>query len=262
MKTVGIIGGGNMGSAIISRIRKNFKIQVCEQDWARGEELRKKYNVKLQSLPSLVKSSDIIIVAVKPQDIDSVLANMKAAGVNKKLVISIAAGIPIAFLEDHLGDGARVIRTMPNMPAMIGEGMTAVAQGSNARKVDMTTAQQIFNAVGKTVVIEEKWIDAVTAVSGSGPAYVFLIAECLIKAAQSLGLQENSSTALVKQTLLGSAYLLDGASESPSTLREKVTSKGGTTEAALAVFYNHNLEAIFKEALTAARDRAKELARR
>src|SRR5436190_2278644 len=114
MKTVGIIGGGNMGSAIISRIRKNFKICVCEQDWTRGEDLRKKFKVTLQSLPALVKSSDIIIVAVKPQDIDNVLANMKTAGAAKKLVISIAAGITISLIEGRLGDGSRVIRTMPN----------------------------------------------------------------------------------------------------------------------------------------------------
>lgn len=261
MKTVGIIGGGNMGSAIISRIRKNFKVVVCEQDEKRGAGLKKKFKVTLKDLAGLVKTSAIILVAVKPQDIDSVLAQMKAAGAAKKLVISIAAGIGISFMEERLGAGARVIRTMPNMPAMIGEGMTAIAQGKNAKKSDLTVAEHIFEAVGRTVIVNEGLIDAITAVSGSGPAYVFLFVECLMKAAQSLGLDPEISEVLVKQTLRGSVHLLEKQAEDAAALRAKVTSKGGTTQAAMDVFFAQNIETIFQQALTAARDRSRELAK-
>jgi pyrroline-5-carboxylate reductase len=262
MKTLGTIGGGNMGAAIISRIRKDFTIIVCEQDERRRAYLRKNFKVSCQDLASLVKLSDILIVAVKPQDIDGVLAVMKAAGVENKLVISIAAGITISFIEKRLGPKARVIRTMPNLPAMIGEGMTAIAKGKRANDSDLALARRIFDCIGKTVLVEEKWIDAITAVSGSGPAYVFLFAECLINAAQSLGLDAKLSAALVKQTLLGGAHLLEKQTDDAAALRAKVTSKGGTTQAALEVFTRYKLDHIFKQALAAAQKRAKELSRR
>lgn len=261
MKIIGIIGGGNMGSAIISRIQKKFKIIVCEQDEKRATELRKKFKVSLQDLPSLIEASDIILIAVKPQDVDAVVLTMKNAGVKNKLVISIAAGITTAYLEKYLGKEARVIRTMPNMPAMIGEAMTAIAKGRHAKNTDVSVALKIFDEIGKTIIVGEQWINAITAVSGSGPAYVFLFAECLMKSAQALGLDSKTSETLVKQTLIGSVHLLDKDKDDAATLRAKVTSKGGTTQAAMDVFTNYNIEKIFQEALTAARNRARELSR-
>ena len=250
-----------MGSAIISRINKKFKIIVCEQDEKRGAELRKKFRVSLQDLPSLVEDSHIILIAVKPQDIDGVVLAIKNAGYKNKLIISIAAGITTAYLEKYLGKEARVVRTMPNMPAMIGDAMTAVAQGKHAKKSDVSVALQIFDFVGKTIVVGEQWINAITAVSGSGPAYVFLFAECLMKSAQALGLDPKTSEILVKQTLLGSVHLLAQQKDDAATLRVKVTSKGGTTQAAIDVFTANNIEKIFEAALTAARNRARELAK-
>ena len=261
MKTVGIVGGGNMGAAILSRINKKFKIIVCEPDEKRGTELRKKFKVALQDLPSLIESSDIILVAVKPQDIDAVVLTLKKAGIKNKLVISIAAGITTSYLEKYLGKEARVIRTMPNMPAMIGEAMTAIAAGKNAKRSDIKVALQIFEGIGKAIVVGEQWLDAITALSGSGPAYVFLFAECLLKAAVVLGLDEKTSQTLIQQTLLGSIHLLAQSKDDAATLRAKVTSKGGTTQAATDVLTNYNIEKIFQEALIAARNRAKELSR-
>jgi pyrroline-5-carboxylate reductase len=259
MKTVGIIGGGNMGSAIISRINKTFKVIVSEQDEKRAAELKRKFKVALKDIPELVAASNAILIAVKPQDIDAVLLAIKKAGGKEKLIISIAAGITTAYLEKYLGKETRVVRTMPNMPAMIGEGMTAVAEGKYTKVSDIKFALEIFDNIGKTVVVGEQWIDAITAVSGSGPAYVFLFAECLIKAAVALGLDEKDSQALVKQTLLGSIHLLDKSKDDAATLRAKVTSKGGTTQAAMDVLMGLNIEKIFQDALIAARNRAREL---
>ncbi|MDP2653769.1 MAG: pyrroline-5-carboxylate reductase [Candidatus Omnitrophota bacterium] len=262
MKTIGIIGGGNMGAAIAGRIRGAFKVVVCEQDAGRRASLKRKFKTVFKDLPELVKVSDAIIVAVKPQDIEGVLSAMKQAGADKKLVISIAAGITTAYLERRLGPGSRVVRTMPNMPAMIGEGVTAVAGGRRASKADVAKTLKIFSRVGETVVIGEKGMDAVTAVSGSGPAYVFLFAEILRDAALSLGLDARVSEKLVTSTLLGSAHLLAGQKDDPSALRARVTSKGGTTQAATDVFMKHRIGGIFQEALTAARDRARKLAKK
>ena len=223
--------------------------------------MRKKFKVSLKDLPALIEASDIILIAVKPQDVDSVVLTMKNTGVKSKLVISIAAGITTSYLEKYLGRESRVIRTMPNMPAMIGEGMTAIAKGHHAKNSDVSVALKIFAEIGKTLVVEERWMDAITAVSGSGPAYVFLFAECLMKSAQALGLDLETSEALVKQTLLGSVHLLDQDKDDAATLRAKVTSKGGTTQAAMDVFTANNIEKIFEAALTAACHRANKLAK-
>lgn len=272
MKTIGIIGGGNMGAAIINGIVGKYKIIVCEKDKRRCLFLRRKFKVAIQDLQSLVGKSDIIILAVKPQDSDRVLREIgacveahpasPAGGGRTPLLISIAAGLTCAFIEKRLGGKARVIRTMPNMPAQISEGITAVCKGKYATKNDLTCVCRIFNSLGKTVVVREDWMDAVTAVSGSGPAYVFLFAECLNKAAQSLGLNRTLSQTLVKKTLSGSIHLLEKQGEEASVLRARVTSKGGTTQAAMDVFMKNKIEEIFKKALRAAQKRAGALSRR
>ena len=178
------------------------------------------------------------------------------------LVISIAAGITISYLEKKLGKKARVIRTMPNLPAQIGEGITAIARGSLAKAGDVKTAVNIFSCVGETAVVNEDLIDAVTAVSGSGPAYVFHFVENLMKASQALGLNKELSAKLVTQTLLGSAHLLAQSKEDAGRLREKVASKGGTTQAALNVLKKQRVGTAFKKALAAAQKRAKELSKK
>ncbi len=261
MIKISIIGGGNMGEAILSSIRKKYFVMVAEKDPKRQEYLRKTYKIKAEDLKNAVPSSEVVIIAVKPQDIDEVLRDMNSLlGVNK-LVISIAAGITTAFIEKKLPEKTRVIRAMPNMPAMIGQGITAVSKGQYSRQSDLDLACRIFEHVGKTVVVSEDLIDAVTAVSGSGPAYVFLFLECLIKAAQKVGLSEDLAKQLVKTTFSGSMNLLEKQKEDAANLRAKVTSKGGTTQAATDVFMNSKIDEIIAQAVSAAKKRASELSR-
>ncbi len=260
--TIGIIGGGNMGQAIASRICKKYKVLVCEKDSTKQDQLKRKLHLPVKDLDAVVCQSKIIILAVKPQDFDVVLAEVKGNITKNQLVISIAAGITTSYIEKSLGDEIRVVRTMPNMPAQIGEGITAVCRGKSATSQDVKLTAQIFTFIGKTVIVDENLIDAITAVSGSGPAYVFLVVECLLRAAQTLGLNESITQELVNTTVLGSVHLLNQSKEDAAQLRAKVTSKGGTTQAAMDVFFAHKIEEIFAEALQAARKRAEELAKK
>lgn len=261
MLKLGIVGGGNMGTAIINRTFKKYSIAVCENDLARVALLKKKFRVSCVDLNKLVAVSDIIILAVKPQDIESVLGELKALLTPKKIVISIAAGLTTAFLEKRLGKTARVIRVMPNMPAQIGEGITALCKGKQATDRDLRVSANIFANIGATVIVDEKMMDSVTAVSGSGPAYVFLFAECFLKAALNVGLKPDIAQQLVQSTLLGSVHLLAKSKEEAGDLRVKVTSKGGTTQAALDIFLDSNFEKMFVDAVASAKTRAGQLAR-
>jgi pyrroline-5-carboxylate reductase len=258
---ISIIGCGNMGQAILNGICGRHRVSVCEQDVKRAAFIRRHFKVNVKDLSAIVAGADVFILAVKPQDMDPVLAQLRQ-GVNKKhLVISIAAGITTSFLQKRLGKGVRVIRTMPNMPAQIGEGITAIAQGKSATQADIRMTERIFQSVGKTVVVKESLMDAVTAVSGSGPAYVFLFAECLWRAACELGLDKDLACQLVPATIKGSVHQMLQSKVDPAGLRAKVTSKGGTTQAAMDVFMRHRLKDIFIEALLAAKRRAGELSK-
>jgi len=258
-KAIGVIGGGNMGAAIIGGIARKYSVAVCEQDKRRCQFLIRKFKVVIQDLPTILAKNRIIILAIKPQGFDALLAEIQRHVTEQHLIISIAAGISTQYIEKKLGKKSKVIRTMPNLPAQIGEGMTAICKGREANRSDLGLVCKIFDHVGETVVVDEKWMDAVTAVSGSGPAYVFLFAECFIKAAQSLGFKESLSRQLAAQTLRGSLDLLESQEEDAGTLRAKVTSKGGTTQAAMDVFKKGSFEKIFKDALKAAAKRAREL---
>jgi len=250
-----------MGTAILERVRKNFKVLVCEQNPQRANYLRRTYKITPADFGSALKKSDIVIVAVKPQDIEGVLECMSAL-VRKKLVISIAAGITTSYIEKRLGNGTKVIRTMPNLNAQIGQGVTAICKGKYAAPADVRLARDIFNKIGTTVIVQEKNMDAVTAISGSGPAYVFLFEESLQKAAESLGLDKATAKILSYGTLLGSVFHLLGSKDDAQTLRAKVTSKGGTTEAAMKVFFAKKFQNIIKEAAMAAKKRAGKLSKK
>jgi pyrroline-5-carboxylate reductase len=261
MKTIGLIGGGNMGEALIAGTRKDYKVAVCEANASRVKYLKSKYKVTAVDLKSLIKKSDVIVLAVKPQDLSPVLDQLAGHDLKGKLIVSIAAGITIAFIEQRLVQKAKVIRTMPNMPALIGEGITAVSQGKWAVPKDVKDVCQMLKGIGETIVVKEDVMNAITAVSGSGPAYVFLFVECFMKGAQDLGLTAKQSKDLVYRTLIGSAHLLEKASDDAATLRAKVTSKGGTTQAATDVFASYKMEKIFRDALMAALNRAEKLAK-
>ncbi len=259
---IGMIGGGNMGAALIGGLWQKNRIFVSEQDRIKMKRLTARYKAVLSTMDEIGKKCSVIILAVKPQDIVGVLDELKGVIQPKHLVISIAAGITCQYFEKALGGKTRVVRAMPNMPAQIGQGMTALSKGRFAKTTDLRTAVSILNAVGRTVVVEENLMDAVTAVSGSGPAYVFLFVECMLKAAGSLGLSPAVARELVYETLLGSAQQLKIPGDDPAGLRARVTSKGGTTEAALEVFAEGKLDKMFQKALMAAKKRSKALAKK
>lgn len=261
MKTkIGFIGGGNMGAAIAAGILDSHTVLICEPDKKRQAYLKRKLAVRTYDVETVVERSKYIILAVKPQNFDEILFEIRRYLNKEKLIISIAAGITTTYIEKTLGKHARVIRCMPNLAVQVAEGMTGVCQGKSSKKSDLEQTRRIFNCIGQTVVVDEKYMDAVTAISGSGPAYLFLFIECFINAARSLGFKKDAATKLAVQTLKGSMLLFEKSREDVSVLRQRVTSKGGTTAAALDVFAKAKFEKIFKEAVTAAQKRAKQLA--
>ena len=203
------------------------------------------------------EKADGSVVAVKPDDVESVCAAIAAAGTGR--VLSIAAGVTIARLERALGGAVPVVRAMPNTPALVGAGAAAIAPGTHATDDDLDWAASILRAVGTVVVVPEKLLDAVTGLSGSGPAYVFLVAEALIDAGVLAGLPRDTSVTLATQTLLGAARLLTETGEGPEALRAAVTSPGGTTAAGLRVLESAGVRAAFLDAVMAATQRSKDL---
>lgn len=255
---IGFIGCGNMGEAILSGVHKKHQCYVCEPRLEKQVYLKKKYVAVFGMLSDVVKAADAVILAVKPQDLPDVFAEIKKLPLSKKILISIAAGMTTKAIEKALGS-VRVIRVMPNLPAMVGEGVSGLCRGKKAGPKDLAFAKSLFDTVGATVVVEEKMMNAVTAVSGSGPAYVFLFVESMMKAARKLGFHDRDAKTLVYGTLLGSAHMLQKSADSAETLRIKVTSKGGTTQAATDVFMQKDIIGMFEKALGAAKKRAAEL---
>ena len=264
-KTIAFLGAGNMGEALIRGLLTAKTImpsQIIATD-VRPErlgDLAKTFGIRTAGdNVKAVADADIVLLAVKPQQMSAVLAPLKSAAIVRKLFISIAAGVTTARIEGELGGKARVVRVMPNTPALVGAGAAALAKGSNATDDDLATAEAILGAVGITVRVEERLIDAVTALSGSGPAYVFYVTEAMIKAGVAAGLDEALAKKLAIQTVYGAAKLLVESGEEPDLLRRKVTSPGGTTEAALKVMGERKLTEIFTEAIKAAEQRSREL---
>lgn len=262
IKNIGIIGGGNMGEAILASCRKHLHVRVSEKSVERQRYLVKKYRIKSDRIEDLAQKCSVIILAVKPQDFDETLMSLKPFVTRSHLIISVAAGITTSYIEKKLKDRVRVVRTMPNLPAVVQRSVTALARGRQATTQDLKAACAIFDRLGKTLVVKEELIDMVTATSGSGPGYVFFLMEQMIEAAQKIGLSEKVAAHLVIETFAGSVHLLKTVYESPANLRAKVTSKGGTTHAAVEVFKQHNMGKIFVKAFQAAVKRAKQLSRR
>jgi pyrroline-5-carboxylate reductase len=255
-----VIGGGKMGEALIGGLIEATwalpdEMVVVEPVPARREELAKQYEGL--GVEALAGPLDDVLIAVKPNHCEAVCASISTLGPRR--VLSIAAGVTTASLEGWLPAGTRVIRAMPNTPALIGAGMAALAGGVHADSDDMGWASEILASVGEVVVLSETAMDAVTGVSGSGPAYLFLLAEALVDAAISVGLDPVTADTLVRQTLLGSARLLAESGEDAGQLRANVTSPGGTTAAGLAVFESAGLRGIVGDVVTAATRRSQEL---
>lgn len=261
---VAFLGGGNMANALIGGlVAKGIKpstISVVEVSPAAREKLGAKYPIHVSTAPdSRVQRADTLVLAVKPQDMRSALASL-GMSVQEKLIISIAAGIRFSALSRWLGGHRRMVRCMPNTPALVGAGITGLYAPADVSAEDRKTAETILGAVGEVVwVKDEKLIDPVTAVSASGPAYVFWFIEQLAAYAESTGIPREESLKLAKHCVLGSAKLALESSEPPAQLRKNVTSKGGTTEAALRVFDEEKLAERFAKALSAATRRGAEM---
>jgi len=264
-KTVGFVGAGNMATALIrgilnARLAAPQEIRISDIDAAKIEKLVSGHGVvACANNLDLIGQCDLVVLSVKPQVMNAVLAEIAPAVRADQCFVSIAAGVKLARLEGALGPRARVIRVMPNTPALVGAGAAALARGRAATDNDVALAKAIFEAVGIAIVLDEKHIDAVTAVSGSGPAYLFFFVEALLVAAEKVGLERDVAQALVKQTILGAARMVVETGQPPDKLREAVTSPGGTTAAALAVLREAGFGDLVARAVQAAAARSVEL---
>ncbi|HTZ43704.1 MAG TPA: pyrroline-5-carboxylate reductase [Jatrophihabitans sp.] len=260
-----IIGGGKIGEAMLSGLlrghRKPDEVVVVEHYPERRRQLAERYGVQVVSVTEAVRVSRTLLIAVKPQDIDALLAELGDLVGPEHLVVSVAAGVPTARIEKALPAGPAVVRCMPNTPAVVDEAMTAVCAGSRADEAHMALAEELLSAVGQVVRVPESQLDAVTALSGSGPAYFFFLVEAMIDAGILLGLPRALAEQLIVQTLLGSAVMLRDSGEHPVRLREAVTSPAGTTIAAIRELERHGVRAAFLSAIEAASQRSAELGR-
>lgn len=263
-KCIGFIGAGVMGSAIIKSLLNAGvsanQICVFEKDSTKAADIATKLGVNLKGLSELATSCDVLFLAVKPQDLAELLTKLSSTLTQKALVISIAAGKTTNFIEQGLGQMNPVIRVMPNTPAQIGKGVSAISAGKYATSADLTLAKSLLSGCGIVVELPESQQDAVTALSGSGPAYFFNFVEELIKSGIALGLSSEIATELAIGTIVGAAAMLQESGLDAATLRKNVTSPNGTTAAALNVFSEADLSAIVNKAMNAAKNRAQELA--
>jgi pyrroline-5-carboxylate reductase len=261
---VAIIGAGVMGEALIAALVlagvAPAMIVIVEKRRERVAELTDRYGVTSQPLDEAVSTNDVILLVVKPQDLQALLQEI-APTINKgALLLSFAAGKRIDFIASHLGTGNPIVRIMPNTPTLIGLGAAGYSCGAGVSLEQRSFVSSLLSAAGKAIEIDESLQSAVTATSGSGPAYFFAFVEAMIDGAITLGLSREDATTLTIQTITGSAALLEKSGDSPTTLREKVTSPNGTTAAALASFSESHLSEIVSRAMKAAHDRADELA--
>lgn len=254
-----IIGAGVMGEALLaSLLRSGFSpeaITILEKRVERVAELTDKYHVGSGS----IENSDVTLLAIKPQDLALTLEAISKRLKPDSLLVSLLAGVKCERIESLIPKSVRVVRVMPNTPLLISNGMSVVAGGSKASESDIAWVRDLMGKSGRVLVMQEKDMDAVTATSGSGPAYFFAFVEAMISAATRLGLDESSAKSLVSQTLIGAAAMLDQSGKEAKELRENVTSPNGTTAAALNVFRDKKLDEIVYEAMKAARDRSIEL---
>jgi pyrroline-5-carboxylate reductase len=261
--TVAIIGAGVMGETLLAGLIRNgtalADLSVGEKRAERAAELHAQYGVRVVSNLEAAQAETVLLI-VKPQDMTSVLTEIAGELRPGQLLISLAAGITTAVIEQHVPAGVAVIRVMPNTPALVGEGIAAISGGSHAGEGHLAQTESLLAATGRVVRVPESQQDAVTAISGSGPAYVFLIAEAMIDAGVALGLPPETAAELTLQTIAGAAKMLTESGDLPETLRAKVTSPNGTTAAAIAQFEARDLRGIFAAATGAARDRSVELA--
>ncbi|HUG33005.1 MAG TPA: pyrroline-5-carboxylate reductase [Acidimicrobiia bacterium] len=261
--TVAVVGVGAMGEALTSGLLgagwDPGEVTLCVRRMDRGDELAHRTGCAVVLDPvEAIRGREVIVVAVKPRDVVEVLKRLSGEVGEDQIVISLAAGVTTETYESQLGP-VPVLRAMPNTPALVGEGVTGLAPGNNAGAEHIDVARAVLGAVGSVRVMEESLLDAVTAVSGTGPAYVFLLAEALTEAAMREGLPRDVAENFVHQTIRGAGHLLTDTGKSPARLRYEVTSPGGTTAAAMHVLEEKGFRAVVEDAVRAAAIRAREL---
>jgi pyrroline-5-carboxylate reductase len=264
MSQTAILGAGVMGETLLSGLvragRRVDALIVGEKRAERARELEERYGVAVVSNVEAARKAETLALVVKPQDMGDLLAEIAPELRPGQLLVSLAAGITTSFIEAHVPDGVAVVRVMPNTPALVDEGMAAISPGSHCDEQHLAEAETLMASVGKVLRIPEKQMDAVTAISGSGPAYLFYVVESMIEAGVHLGLPRSTATELVVQTVVGSGKMLRETGTHPTVLREQVTSPAGTTAAALRELEIHKVRAAFLAAMEAARDRSRALA--
>lgn len=261
--TLAVIGGGRMGEAIVgglisAGVIRPEKVCVVDPSAERREAVATATGVRVAETAADALPADIVLVAVKPQVIDAVLTDLRAL-LGDSLVVSIAAGITCARIESLLPAGTAVVRVMPNTPALVRMGMAVVSGGTEATAEQIETVRALFASIGEALVIEERYQDAASAISGSGPAYFALVIDALARAGVSQGLSRETAQVLAVQTMSGTAHLIDSTGQHPEALIDAVTSPGGTTIAALGVLERRSVRSAFTEAVAAAVHRSKEL---
>jgi pyrroline-5-carboxylate reductase len=265
-RAVAVLGGGRMGEALVSGLirsggRGADEIVVTARREERARELQERHGVSATtSNPEAVAGAKTLVLMVKPQDMEALLQQISASVTADHLVVSFAAGIRTSFVEKHLSADVPVVRVMSNVAVLVDEAMSVVAPGSSAEDRHLAVAEELLGYVGKVLRLKETHLDAITATSGSGPAYFFLLAEAMIEACILLGLARDVATELMIQTMLGSAKMLRDTGKHPVELREMVTSPGGTTIAAIRHLEEAGVRAAFLNAIDAARHRSAELA--
>jgi pyrroline-5-carboxylate reductase len=265
-RKVAFLGGGRMGEALVSGLirsggRSADEIMVTSRREERSRELADTYRIdSTLSNADAVSWADVLVLTVKPQDMEVLLSQIREHVTPQQLVVSFAAGIRTSFVEKHLPDGVHVVRVMSNVAVLVDEAMSVVAAGSNAEDRHLEVAEELLGYVGRVIRLKEVHLDAITATSGSGPAYFFLLAEAMIEACILLGLSRDVATELIIQTMLGSAKMLRDTGKHPVVLREMVTSPGGTTIAAIRHLEEAGVRAAFLNAIDAACRRSAELA--
>jgi pyrroline-5-carboxylate reductase len=260
---IAILGAGKMGEALLSGLlragRPPSDVVAVVRRPARGAELTQRYGIAVLDMASAVKDSDTLVLGVKPQDMDRLLSEAAGHVAAGQLVISVAAGITTSFIERRLPENVPVVRVMSNTPVLVDEAMSVISAGRFATEAHLVRAEELLRPVGKVLRIPESQQDAATALSGSGPAYVYYLVETMVDAGILLGVPRATARDLVVQAVFGAATMLRESGEHPVLLREAVTSPGGTTISAIRELENHSVRAAFLAAIEAARDRGHEL---
>ena len=262
---IGFIGAGNMAKAIISGIIKsnflsNSDIYINTRTFDKADELKSTYNINIErDKKQLVMIADIIILAVKPNQYETVINDIKKCDLKNKVFVSIAAGLSLDKIKNMFGDKVKLIRCMPNTPVSVGEGMTGICKNELVSEEELMYVTNLFNTIGRAEVIEEKMMDAVVAVSGSSPAYIYMIIEAMADAAVLEGMPRDKAYIFASQAVLGSAKLVLDSGIHPGELKDKVCSPGGTTIEAVRVLEEKGLRSSIIEAMKACVDKSKEL---